>query len=210
MRIVQHVARRVVDVEQDGVIGAAGVTRIESHRVGGAGEEVRANQRDAVIGGKAGRLRQQISPVPIDHRIGELDHRECPDPIAAQRLLRRIAQTQAADEDIERCPRGAFEAQPRQFLLRDGEQTRHHMLVIELDLVDIGAHRQVEPAPQADHTHRRLLPAQLLEPCAHAISISAEPGDFISAESGVSTAILGPWLSPRQYPIASRLSRCCS
>ena len=42
MWIVEQVAGRVVDVEQDRVIGSATVLRIESHHACGGGEEVRA------------------------------------------------------------------------------------------------------------------------------------------------------------------------
>jgi hypothetical protein len=41
------------------------------------------------------------------------------------------------------------------------------MLVVEFDFEHIGSHRRIEATTQADHAHRRLLPTQLLETCAH-------------------------------------------
>ena len=112
----------MVDVEQDRVVGPPRTVRIESHRVRCGAEEIRADQRDAVVGGQPGRVRKQIALMPIDHRIAVFDDGHSPNPIAAQRFLCRIAKAQAPDDHIQVCSRCAGQSKAGQFPLGDGEQ----------------------------------------------------------------------------------------
>src|SRR5665213_1541387 len=97
MWIVEQVAGRVVDVEQDRVIGSATVLRIESHHACGGGEEVRAHQGDAAVGGQASRIWYQVALVPVDHRIGVFDNCQCPNPLGLQRFLSGIAEAETTN-----------------------------------------------------------------------------------------------------------------
>ena len=58
VRVMKQVSGRVVDVEQDRVVGPSRAVRIESNPVHGGDEEITTHQRDPVIGGQTGCVRK--------------------------------------------------------------------------------------------------------------------------------------------------------
>ena len=169
---VQDVAGRVVDVKQDRVIGSSRRSGIESRGAHHGAEEVRTHECDPAVGGQTCGVRKQIPFMPVDDRLGVLDHGQRRNPVADQRFSGGVAQAEAADHHIQVRSWRSGQTEAGQFPFGDGEEARHHVLVIEFDLIDVGTHGQVIAAPQADQTHRRLLPTQFLEAPAHRRNVS--------------------------------------
>src|SRR2546425_5967764 len=93
--------------------------------------------------------------MPVDHCVQRLDDEKRLDRLMLKHRLRRVTETEAADDDIETPPRKLCQSQPRQRDFGGREQTRHEILVTELDLEDIDPQRQFTTAAQAQRADRR-------------------------------------------------------
>ena len=65
--------------------------------------------------------------------------------------------------------------------LGDREEAGHQEVVVELDLVDVLTRTGVAAPPEADRSHRRLLPVELLESSAHGLVRSTAASSSIWA-----------------------------
>ncbi len=160
--------RGVVDVEQHDVVRRSGRGALGDLR-----EEVAVLQVAARVGGEAGGVGKEVASVPVDDSRDRLDDLHLRDPLVLERRSQRVAEPEASDEHLQALslgPRG--QAEVRELGLDDGEEARHQELVVDLDLVDVVAHRGLEAASQADHPDRGVLPAELLHVQGHA----APPG----------------------------------
>ncbi len=70
---MQELTRRMVDVDQDGVVAPPRPVGIEAGRAGGEDEEIALDQPQAGICGQLGTQRQQALPVPVDHGCQRID-----------------------------------------------------------------------------------------------------------------------------------------
>jgi hypothetical protein len=82
--------------------------------------------------------------------------------------LRRIAEPEAADDDVDIRARQRSQSEPGQFDLGDRELARHQERIAEFYFVDVEAGAEMPPPPQAEHAHRGGAKIQLLEIHAHA------------------------------------------
>src|SRR5215212_5653617 len=114
---VQHVPRRVVDVEQYAVDDPAGrldvvrdvrlgvrldvVPGVEPFAGRDRGEEVGVYQPQSRVGGQPGGRRQQVAAVPVDDLGQRLDDGHRGDPRVVECRPRGVAQAEAADHDLE-------------------------------------------------------------------------------------------------------------
>jgi hypothetical protein len=164
---VQHVPGAVVDVDQQRVVPAVRVRRVQGLSRADGGEEVGRDQPRARVRRQLRRHREQARVVPADHLGQRLDHGQLRDPRVLQGGDRGVPQAQPADQHVEPVPVDGREAEPGQLDLGDREQAGHQELVAELGLEHVDVQGGLAAPPQADLAHRRLAPVELLEPCAH-------------------------------------------
>ncbi len=108
--------------------------------------------------------REQAAPVPVDDGGEELDRAQRPHPDVVEHGDRGVAQTEAADHDIDSAAtRHGGEAEAGERDLRRVEPTRHEVLVVELHLEDVAADLGHAPSPKADLADWRRLRVELFE-----------------------------------------------
>jgi hypothetical protein len=123
-----------------------------------------------VVERQSGGVREQLPLVPRDDGTQRLDDRDGSDPLVLEGGDGGVAETEAADDDVEMLSADRREPEPGQLDLGNGEEARHEELLAELHLVDVDEEGRLEPAPQADLPQRGLLPVDLLETPAHGVS----------------------------------------
>ena len=165
---VQHVGRRMVDVEQDRVEAARRMVRVEAgfrrsrHR-----EKIAMDEAAARIRRQQLAERQEALLVPFDDRLHGVDHQHRGDLRVLERGGGGVAEPQPADHDLQFGQIEFIERQAGKSLFRSRELRRHEEVVIELDLVDVAALGKVLPAPQHERAERCHLVVQFLEKPAH-------------------------------------------
>lgn len=94
-------ARRVVDVQQDGVEATARLFRVQPAGVGGQCEEVAVHQAAAGVRGQPGSEGYQVPLVPVDD-FGEcVDHGQRVHPGVVQGGLGGVAESESADGYVQ-------------------------------------------------------------------------------------------------------------
>lgn len=97
---VQEIARRVVDVHQDRVVGVL-VLPTKRNTCADRLEEVRGYKAASGVGRQLLAQRYEVPPVPLDYLRQRLDHVERPDAVVGQDCARRVPETQASDGDVQ-------------------------------------------------------------------------------------------------------------
>ena len=156
--IVEERVGRVVYVDQNGIEAAAGGVRIKSGLTAGDGKEVALYDPTTLIAHQFRTKRQQTRPVPVDHRLQNVDDNQRTDSLVIEDGLVCAADAEPADDNVEAATGERDKTEPGQRDLGSREQARHKVLVAE---------RQLAPAPEAQRTDRRRSIVQLLEQ-AHA------------------------------------------
>ncbi len=180
----EHMARRVVDVEEDRVETGGPVTFgiwfAAHHR-----EEVVVDQPRPRVGGERVGDGQQTILMPPDHGTERVDDGQRPDPLVGKHRLGGIAEPQSTYQDVELPAVDRTETEVGQLDLGRGEQARHQVLVVELDLEHVGVDGRVVALAQTDRPDRRLLPGKLLKARTHDSSPSTSSRGVRSFSSRV-------------------------
>lgn len=102
----------MVDIEQQRVVHTSRAGLIESHRPRRRGEEVRADELDPRVAGQPGGVGQQLLSMPIDDRVGVLDHGERANSLVQQCFSCRVTQAEPTDEHVQPVAGRAPQSQP--------------------------------------------------------------------------------------------------
>ena len=126
----------MIDVEKDGVEGAAGDVRIEAV-AGRESEEVALDESTAGIGAELGAEGNESVAVPRNDLRQGLHHVEGAHAFIPEGGAGGVAEAQASDDDIELVSADSCEAVVGESDLDGREQARHEVAGSEDDFVDL-------------------------------------------------------------------------
>ena len=126
-------------------------------------EEVGVHQTTPRLGRKFGTERHESAPVPADNRLEGFDHHDGAHMFVPQRGLCGVAETQAADHDVERSGQ-CGERQVGQGNLHLVEHAGHEKSGTQRYFVHLEVIKRGHPSPpQGEVADRRALEIELLE-----------------------------------------------
>ena len=135
--------------------------------------EVAEHEPAPRVGRQHGPGRHQCPLVPVDHGAERLHDDQRPYPAVLQHSQRGIAEPESAHRHVEVGASQVRQREPGHLDLGHREQTRHQIVVVELDLVHLGVEDRIVTAAQADGPDRRRLPVEFLEAGIHLIPVRA-------------------------------------
>src|SRR3954471_23898313 len=129
----------MVNVEQHGMEAAAWLIAIKTVVRDREREEIGMNETAARIASQRFRKRNQALLVPADHRLQSINHKQRPEALLAHRGCRGVAETKAANDDVDRVHLHFRKCKIGKRFLNDMKQARHQERLTEFYLENVGA-----------------------------------------------------------------------